>query len=361
MIEKKACIIRADTKLRNGYPNWWCFVHSAPARGEGGVRLDKCEKADLPPIQEHEKIFIDLDEYGGGVGIWGSLEPVYDTKREVPQKGVHVHLRKEEDGEKLVDNTFKEVYIKIPNTSLHNETEWIKIDDYTACAYTASIIFNRKMKILSCKHCNQHHVDADWFSVHAHKKHFCTFCGRDFIDAERGISNPVFYIQQLFADKLSSRKILTVDRVLKIKQKDYPGGIQIWASNPAIIWTAKRAEEAGIHVHLFEDINQPPVTDETYGKVEIDGVEIDDLMIRYYMVQKSLPYLAKNIVSLKCPKCNADHFDKEEKALDQHKVHVCESCNHVFEDDTKFKNGVVSNPIVAKLNQISSIREMQFQ
>jgi hypothetical protein len=37
-------------------------------------------------------------------------------------------------------------------------------------------------------------------------------------------------------------------KTLNIRQKDYSGGIQIWGSNPAFIWTGKNAEEEGIQV-----------------------------------------------------------------------------------------------------------------
>ena len=352
------CDIRAETKLRNGYPNWWCYTHFSSARGEGGIKLEQCEKSQLPPIQESEIIYIDLDNYLGGVGIWGALEAVLDTKRDLPEeRGVHVHIREKENEPKIVDKTFKEVYIKVPITSLHSNEEWIKIDDYTACAYTASVIFNRKLKVITCKHCHRHHIDADWFSVHYHKKHFCTYCGRDFIDSEPGISNPVFYLQQLFHEKLANRKIIEVDRKLIIKQNDFPGGIQIWASNPAIIWTANRSEEAGIHVHLFKEQNGLPFSDDTYGYVEIDGVILDPIMLRYYMVQKSFPYLIKYIDSLVCPNCGEEHFDRDDKALNPHKIHECEFCDFIFEDKSRYKSGVVSNPILTKLKKIEGGNE----
>lgn len=345
------CEIKAVTKLRNGYPNWWCYKHNASARGAGGIKLDKCLNADLPPITNEQKIYIDLDDYPGGVAIWGSLEAVYDTKRETPEKGVHVHLRKRAGEEKEVDRTFKEVYVKSNENNVFNEEKWIKIDEYTACAYTASVIFEKLLKAIQCKHCGKDHIDADYFAVHPHRKHFCTFCGRDFIDIEHGISNPIFKIQEIFKDRLAHRKISKVTRKLIISQKDYPGGIQIWGSNPAIIWNAERTEEAGIHVHLFKSPSAIPSSDDTYGYVEIDGIVLNDEMIRYYMVQKSMPYLRKFIVSLNCPNCGNEHFDIKEKALNPHKVHECEHCSSVFNDTTRFK-GTVSNPIAERLEKV---------
>lgn len=353
------CEIRAETKLRNGYLNWWCYTHFASARGEGGSKLERCVKADQAKVLDSEKIYIDLNDYPGGVGIWGALEAVYDTKREIHEKGVHVHLRRNEDEEKEVDKTFKEIYIRLPINNLHNSDEWIKLDDEVACAYTASIIFERNIKVIECSHCKRQHIDSDWFAVHYHKKHFCTYCGRDFFDKEHGISNPVAHIQQVFREQLKDRKIETVNRRLVINQADFPGGIQIWASNPAIIWTAQRAEEAGMHVHLFKEKNGPPFSgdslngDDTYGYVEIDGIVLDDLMIRYYMVQKSFSYLDRLIVSLRCPNCWNYHFDKGDNAINPHKTHECEHCKHTFNDATRFK-GVVSNPIISNLAKLEA-------
>jgi hypothetical protein len=351
VIIPKKCIIRADTKLRNGYPNWWCFTHFASARGENGKKLDRCVNANLPEISEDEQIYINLNDYPGGVGIWGSLAAVYDSKREIPEKGVHVHLRKNKGEKKVVDKTFKEVFIQIPSNSSIDKKDWVRIDEYSACAYTASIIFGKKLKILKCKHCNRDHIDAEYFAVHYHKKHFCTYCGREFIDIEHGISNPIFYLQQLFSEKMKHRKLTKVDRRLIISQSDFPGGIQIWGSNPAVIWTAERKEEGGIHVHLFESDKGEPLIDDTYGYVQIDGIELDDMMIRYFMAQKSLPYLAKYITSLACPKCGKDHFDLGDNALNPHKIHECEHCNECFEDKTRYK-GVVSNPVLKRLQQL---------
>ncbi|HLX93885.1 MAG TPA: hypothetical protein VKR32_19510 [Puia sp.] len=351
--DENICEIRAETKLRNGNPNWWCYTHHASARGKAGLRLEKCSKADLPKTSESEKIHIDFDDYAGGVGIWGSLEAVFDSKREISEKGVHVHLRKNLGGKKIVDKTFKEVYVKVPSNELFESSEWIMIDEYTACAYTASIVFDMELKIVKCTNCGRDHIDAEYFAVHAHKKHFCTFCGRDFVDNEYGISNPISRIQAIFQQQLKNRKLTKVSRRLVVRQNDYPGGIQIWGSNPAIIWTAQRSEESGIHIHLFASANEPLVIDETFGYVEIDGIELDDEMIRLYMVQKSLPYLRKFIVSLECPNCKREHFDRGEKGLNPHKIHECDHCQYKFRDFTRFK-GTVSNPIVGRLNRLTA-------
>lgn len=352
-MDSNSCNITAKTKLRNGYQNWWCTVHCASARGPLGSKLDKCLKAETFVYPE-KQIRLGILDYKGGVGVWGALEAVFDTKREIPDSGVHVHLRRNiDDLIKEVDETFDEVYLKI-NASDPFEA-WIKIDKEIACAYTASVVFEKELKVLTCTHCGEIHIDAEYFAVHAHKKHFCTFCGRDFMDSRKGISNPVAAIQRKVQNRLGLRSPITkVGRVLDIKQVDYPGGIQIWGSNPAIIWTATRNEESGIHVHLFDRPDQLPISDDTYGRIIIDGIELDDKMIRYFMVQQSLDYLSGKLASLNCPACGEDHFDTGDFGLNPHLDHICDVCQHSFQSSEKVKK-VVSNPIIRKLQKLKEI------
>src|SRR5712672_4253086 len=45
---------------------------------------------------------------------------------------------------------------------------------------------------------------------------------------------------------------ITVQNVsVGTRQSADPGGMQIWASNPALVWTSARPEEAGLHIHLY--------------------------------------------------------------------------------------------------------------
>src|SRR5207244_2798125 len=95
---------------------------------------------------------------------------------------------------------------------------------------------------------------------------------------------------------------------LDISQGDYPGGIQIWGSNPAFIWTSQRAEAEGIHVHAFKTEKNEPDLDETYAEVKIDGVKLDPLMVRILMAQTALPHLEGRIASITCPFCRSPQF-----------------------------------------------------
>ena len=84
-------------------------------------------------------------------------------------------------------------------------------------------------------------------------------------------TDPVAFIREALGDLDAGRQPIRASEDLDIRQSDYPGGIQIWASNPAILWTAPRPEQEGIHVHLFSDRHGPPVVDETFDLVRVDG------------------------------------------------------------------------------------------
>jgi hypothetical protein len=96
------------------------------------------------------------------------------------------------------------------------------------------------------------------------------------------------------------RRPTTAEKPLYIRQEEYPGGIQIWGSNPAIIWSAKKSEEEGIHIHAFNEEGGPVVLDDTFSEATIDGITLDPLMVRTLMAQNALPHIEGRVLSMKC-------------------------------------------------------------
>jgi transposase-like protein len=343
------CKIEYINKFRNGKPKYWCKTHFAIASAKNGEVPLECEKHNQPPISENDKFILNPADWEGGIGIWGSLDPVYNTSADSDHHpGIHLHARANEEGEKQIDYTFKEVDIKAPEGDLFGE-KYIRLNTEIAHAYTASMVFGKKMKYLLCPHCGQPHIDADYFSVTYHRKHMCTYCGKDFIDTEPGISNPVVEVQRIFKSSMEQRTLDLVTRQLIISQKDYPGGIQIWGSNPAIIWTAGRKEEHGIHVHVYKDRFGPEaLKDDTFGTVIIDGIKLSDTQIRCLMVQQSLKNVISYVTSLRCPNCHESHFDRGDNGVMPHQEHFCEKCKTNFNSENK----CIGNPAVDSLKQL---------
>src|SRR5205085_7315145 len=134
------------------------------------------------------------------------------------------------------------------------------------------------------------HLDRDWFSVHAHRRHLCAGCGKYFRDTEIAVGNPIAGVRKA-CGVVGTHATIPSSRSLNIKQADFPNGLQIWGSNPALLWTSEKPEEEGIHVHAFGRNHLQPGLDETYGEVIIDRIKLDHEMVSVMMAQSALPSL----------------------------------------------------------------------
>jgi hypothetical protein len=85
-----------------------------------------------------------------------------------------------------------------------------------------------------------------------------------------------------YADSL---KYETPDRSLNLDE--YEGSsYTIWASTPAILWTAKRPQELGIHVHVHKEMER--VVDETFGQVILNGETLERAALIQSMIDRSI-------------------------------------------------------------------------
>jgi transposase-like protein len=181
--------------------------------------------------------------------------------------------------------------------------------------------------------------------VHPHQRHLCSGCGQNFRDSERAIGNPLARIWEKFN---GLHKTLLAPRRVDIDQVQFPNGIQIWGSNPSIVWTSGRSEEEGIHIHAFGD---SPL-DDTFSSVTIDGVPLDPTAVRTLMAQNALPHIAGRVAALQCPKCKESHFDTGEHAFTPHEQHICAKCKIEFRSRGRIRK-VIGNPIVEVFRQLA--------
>jgi len=344
----RSCRVEQVGRARNGQPRWWCPVHGGNATGRNGARLEACDGISLDADLEG-RLDIDPTEYAGGVAVWAALEPIFDTTRKAPESGIHVHARQVAGMGKQIDGTYPAVAVHCGGDLFGARP--LLVTRQAAVSYYFSRFMDRQVKHLTCTHCAEVHLDAGRFAIHPHRKHLCQACGRLFQDNERAVSNPVAFIREALGDLDSGRQPVRASESLDIRQSDYPGGIQIWASNPAILWTAPRPEQEGIHVHLFNDLHGAPVVDETFDQVRIDGVDLDDGMVRYLMAQRALPELSGKIESLTCPHCGDAHFDQGEIAFEPHGEHTCEQCGGAFRAPGRRRLSV-SNPLLSTLGRL---------
>jgi hypothetical protein len=345
----RTCSIEPVGKQRNGKPRFWCSTHQASATGRYGTRLEACEGA-YRDVAERKIVELNPDDYPGGIALWGAVAPVYDTTGLPTEPGIHVHARSDAmDNEKRIDDTFDAVRIRYGRDLLQEHQAVITSE--VAVSYYLSRFLKRDMKFLRCPKCSELHLDSGYFAVKAHRRHLCHGCGRYFSDETKAVSNPIAALHAAGVVPMGLLKPIRPDRSLDVRQADYPGGLQVWASNPALIWSADRPEEEGLHVHAYSA--GECVVDDTFGRVRIDGVELDEKQVQYLMAQQALPHLANKIVSLHCPECHEPHFDLGDCAVFPHIEHDCANCGVSFSSPGQ-RRMVVSNPFVETRLKLSA-------
>lgn len=343
------CQIVAVGKRRDGGTRYWCLEHKADATAKYGKRAGHCRYAHVPPIKPKEVLSLDLSGYPGGVALWGAVPPVYDTTRLPLDRGIHVHARRVAGGSKEVDGTYRQV--RLIGGPLSQQKQSAVVSELDAIYYMVTSVFGYRMKHVECSYCAYPHLDKDWFSVHAHRSHLCAGCGKHFRDTDVAIGNPISRIRNLLGSGVPRAK--PAKKKLDIRQADFPGGIQIWGSNPAIVWTGQQSEEEGIHIHAFTHDGSDALPDDTFSHVRIDGIDLDPLMVRTLMAQSALPHIANRVVSVDCPKCSEPHFGSGEQALTPNVVHHCTRCQRDFPSKGRLRK-TIGNPLVAILDRLAS-------
>ena len=341
------CQIVPVGKRRDGGKRYWCLRHKADATAKYGRRASTCRVAHVPLVTERETLSLRLQEYPGGVALWGAVAPVYDTTNRRLDCGIHVHARVEVGGKKETDGTVRAVRLFVPGLHFAG----VVVSELDAIYYMVSSVFGFETRRVECTFCGYPHLDRDWFSVHPHRRHLCAGCGKYFRDDEVGIGNPIQIVRAACGLQISRTK--PAGRALNIKQAQYPGGIQIWGSNPAFLWTSPVREDEGIHIHAYRsDDDQEPVIDETYSDVRIDGVKLDARMVRVLMAQSALPHLRRRIVAADCPSCGEHKFCLGQAGYTPALTHRCGSCGREFSARGRIRK-TIANPLPAVLTGLA--------
>ena len=354
MVSAQGCQVVEVGKRRDGGTRYWCLWHKADATAKYGRPANMCRAANILPIRPEDTLSLNIDKYKGGIALWGAVPAVYDTTRLPMDRGIHVHARATMNAEKEKDRTFRAVRIlsdRLPK-------EGILISELDAIYYMVTSVFGYKMKHITCSFCGYCHLDKDWFSVHPHSRHLCAGCGKHFRDTERAIGNPILGVRNTCGIKNQKSKLSK--RKLHLKQADFPGGIQIWGSNLAFLWTSDRIEEKGIHVHAFSENEDHPHYDDTYSEVTIDGVKLDPTMVRILMAQMALPSIKGRVLSFDCPSCCQPQFNIGELAFTPIAIHSCTSCGHQFSIQGRLRK-TIANPLCSILESLvgNAAREPQ--
>ncbi len=341
------CEVVSVGKQRNGASRYWCLTHQASATAKYGKKLERCEGAYLKP-SNRKVLELDPENFRGGIAIWGAVRPVYDTTGLPDEEGVHVHARRlVEDTTKEHDDTFDTVAITVKRDLF--ESRKILVSRETAVASYISQFLERPMQSLFCTYCGTPHLDSEWYAVKLHKRHLCHACGKLFTANERSVSNPLAELKFALKDDGVGDELMRAPRSLRCQQTDYPGGVQIWASNPALLWTARRAEESGIHFHGYARDRIDRIEDDTFDQLTIDGITLNEQHLRYYMAQSALRYLDGKIATAVCA-CGHSFFDQGQEAFTPRQKRNCTECG--VEWVSPMRKKVVLNPFLTTIAQL---------
>jgi hypothetical protein len=339
-----SCNIVAVARRRDGGTRYWCLEHKADATAKYGRKGKRCRYAHVSRILPEDTARIELAQFAGGIALWGAVPPVYDTTRLPIDRGIHLHARSSVGGPKIIDRTLRSVEVS-------HEGALYVISELDAIYFMVASVFGFVVKYIACSRCDYPHLDKDWFSVHPHQSHLCAGCGRTFRDSEAAIGNPVAAMRSL--PFTASRRPRRTRKVVQLKQAEYQGGIRVWGSNAAILWTSDSPPEDGIHVHAYSgDAAEEPIIDDTFARVTIDGYELDASQVRTLMAQAAPPHLAGRVQSVTCDRCGETAWDKNEHAYTLGAERRCHGCGRDVRAKGRFRR-VVSNPLVGVLAQLA--------
>lgn len=284
------CQIIPAGKFRNGAKRWYCKTHqihwgtmadyaAVPESGEVSCSNHLTKMSYV--INPLEIEFRDFEE----IGIWCSLPPALSTENiEKRPPKIHVHKRYSDKTNKELDRDFDAIVCSYNEDMklFHNpEITKIQITPPTAFEFVRSLQENRDMSCVMCKKCGYPHLDLGDFATNPHRKHFCGNCGNDSIWSSCPIvSTPLKPLHDQFSN---SDTYIVPDRLLNLDE--FAGlKFELWASTPAVLWTANRPQEKGIHVHVYEDSRRK--VDDTFGTVIFKGKELQrdqmwDNMVRH--------------------------------------------------------------------------------
>lgn len=287
------CEIVEAGRWQNGKDRWWCRTHQQ----HWGVKADlaaavrdnaaRCAAHSQKMSYVVSPMRISLEDYAE-VGIWCSLPAALTSNGLPPSRRprIHVHLRNEPDGKKVIDNDYSALtllYDPARNLFANQQIDRVHVTPPAAKEFVLALERGSVVGCINCHYCGHPHLDLGTFASTPHRKHLCGNCGRDHTWTRMPMtSSPLKPLHDQFS---AAWKYIDVDRVLNID--DYPGAtFALWASTPAVVWTANRPQERGIHVHL--SVNNHRMIDNTFGTVVYQGRPLDRATLLHQMVLNTL-------------------------------------------------------------------------
>jgi hypothetical protein len=279
-------------KYRHGADRWWCRTHQS----HWGTKADlatlqsshkmRCGNHNQLMNYEVEPYTVNLDEHAE-VGIWCSLPAAISTAEIKPRPPkIHVHVRDTPQADKCIDKDFaviSAVYSTRQNLFANDDAMRVDITPPAAFDFVCGLEAQKEMGCIDCTNCGYPHLDLGDFGKTPHRKHFCANCGRDSTWSKSPIiSTPLKPLHDRTATHLTC---LLPERSLNLDA--FSGHTYaVWASTPAIVWTASRPQEYGIHVHVHDGTNR--IIDDTFGEVILNGKALVRDVLLQTMIDRAI-------------------------------------------------------------------------
>jgi hypothetical protein len=286
------CHIVPCGKFRNGADRWYCKTHQI----HWGVKADvaavpqsgevTCSNHLMAMSYVVDPLVVDFNDFEE-IGVWCSLPPAMSSEpieKRAPK--IHVHKRFSGESKKILDRDFDAIvcsYNQDLGLFASGEISQIQITPPAAFEFVKSLEEGRVMDCVNCKKCGYPHLDLGSFASTPHAKHFCGNCGNDSIWSDgKIVSTPLKPLHDQFNN---SNHYIVPERDLNLD--DYSElNFEIWSSTPAVLWTADRPQELGIHVHVYEGSKR--IVDDTFGRVILNGKELDRRLLWQRMATNTL-------------------------------------------------------------------------
>lgn len=279
-------------KFRHGADRLWCRTHQT----HWGIKadLESYDQTGEMLCANHTQrmnyvvapLSINTTEHAE-VGIWCSMPAALSTVEIKPRPPkIHVHAREKANNSKIVDGDFDAIstlYSASLGLFRNQEITRVNITPPAAFDFVRNLETGREMSCINCSTCGYPHLDLGDFAKTPHRKHFCGNCGRDSTWSQQPIvSTPLKPLHDSFAKNL---KYETPHRSLDLDE--HQGcSYTIWASTPAIVWTAARPQEFGIHVHVHEGNKR--IIDDTFGAVKLKGALLERPKLIEAMIARTI-------------------------------------------------------------------------
>jgi hypothetical protein len=239
-----------------------------PAAWHGAQGQDFVD--DFPgPAELSARVDLRADE----VGLWCSLPAALSSQaieRRPPR--LHLHVRPKSGGSKILDTDIDTLFISADGAfDLDAQVECVRIAPVLALRFAHTLRSNRPFELSACSRCGYASIAAG--NCGAVQR--CSNCGSDRVTAA---------IQCASTGAASAQVFRAPSRVLDLDHLD-GCTYTIWASTPALIWTADRPQEVGIHVHADRGIER--IVDETFASVRLDGKELDRSALLEAMIENT--------------------------------------------------------------------------